>query len=80
MKQQHHHVAAQEAVHFLAGLAKRTGQQRWRICITRPDGTSETFERVGGSTIDHSADGMDRAGLGGRVRVMPLDQLEGEAA
>lgn len=82
MNQQHHHAAGQEAVHFLSGLARRTKLPVWRICFTRADGTTGSFERVGGSTIDHSLDGMERAGLGGVVRVTPVElgQLEGEAA
>ena len=47
--------------------------QRFAIDIVRPDGSTEHIERIGGSSIDHCTDGMERAGIGGVVRVRLLD-------
>lgn len=47
--------------------------QRFLVDVIRPDGSSERYERMGGSSIDHTLEGMDAAGLGGVVRVVPAD-------
>lgn len=47
--------------------------RRFRVSITRADGSFEQYFRVGGSSIDHSTEAVDRAGLGGVVRVLALE-------
>jgi hypothetical protein len=37
--------------------------------ISRPDGTTEQYQRIGGTIVEHTSDAMDRAGLGGTVKV-----------
>lgn len=61
------------ALHFLFSEAKRTGKPIYQVKAHRPDGVTVTFHRLGGSTIDHSMDGMERAGFGGRVTVKQID-------
>lgn len=47
--------------------------QRFAVDIVHPDGSAEHLVREGGSSIDAANDAMERAGLGGVVRVRPLD-------
>lgn len=44
------------------------------VCITRPDGTTHTEHRRGGSSVDHTLDAMELAGLGAVIRVRRVDQ------
>lgn len=46
----------------------------FEVAIVRPDGTRETLQRRGGSSTQHAVDGMDRAGLGGVVRVRVVEE------
>ena len=46
--------------------------QRFSIDIMKPDGSVEHIERTGGTSAQHAREGMDRAGLGGVVRVLAL--------
>jgi hypothetical protein len=48
----------------------------FEIAATRPDGTTEHWRRLGGTSMDHLAEAQDKAGLGGVVRVRPLTELE----
>jgi hypothetical protein len=47
-------------------------QRRYLIEVVRPDGSVDRQVAVGGSSIDHTSDGMERGGLGSVVRVQPL--------
>jgi hypothetical protein len=46
----------------------------YQVSVQRPDGTAENYQRHGGSSIDHTQEAMELAGLGGLVRVVQLDQ------
>lgn len=46
----------------------------FEVAIVRRDGTRETLQRRGGSSIQHAVDGMDRAGAGGVVRVRVVEE------
>ena len=48
--------------------------KRFSIDIVRADGTTEHADRIGGTSIEHSIDGMELAGLGGVVRVSEIEQ------
>jgi len=48
------------------------------VSVTHPDGRCENYQRLGGQSMDHLIDAIDRAGIGGVVRVMP--QPAGQAA
>jgi hypothetical protein len=39
------------------------------IEIVKPDGTADRYQRVGGTSIEHSMHAIERAGIGGVVRV-----------
>ena len=47
----------------------------FEVCTTRPDGTTQTEHRRGGSSVDHTLDAMEAAGLGAVVRVRRVDQV-----
>ena len=53
---------------------------RFSIEITRPDGTVERSLAVGGSSVGHASDAMDRAGLGAVVRITKLPTFLTEPA
>ncbi|MCR5864672.1 hypothetical protein [Aquincola sp. J276] len=46
----------------------------FEVCTTRPDGTTQTDLRRGGSSVDHTLEAMEAAGLGAVVRVRRVDQ------
>ena len=48
-------------------------QRHFHITAVRPDGETSTWHRTGGSAIDHALDAQEWAGLGGVVRVIPLE-------
>jgi hypothetical protein len=50
--------------------------RRFLLSITRADGTTENLQRQGGTSMDHTIEGIERGGQ--VVRVLPL--LEGDAA
>lgn len=73
-----HHQAANrrksDGVRNLLARAHGLAQaQRFAVDIVRPDGSAEHLVREGGSSIDAANDAMERAGLGGVVRVRPMD-------
>lgn len=45
---------------------------RWLVSLTKPDGSTVTWYRLGGSSIDHTLEAMDEGGLGSVVRVTRL--------
>lgn len=49
-----------------------SGAPRFTVDVTRPDGTNERYQRVGGTSMDHTSEAIERAGLGGVVRVVRL--------
>jgi hypothetical protein len=55
-------------------------QRRYLIEIERPDGSVDRQVVVGGSSIDHASQGLEREGLGSVVRVQPLPLFLGVAA
>jgi hypothetical protein len=55
-----------------------TGERRFSVSIARPDGTCEQYQRLGGSSMDHTSEAIERAGLGGVVRVIAVEP--GDAA
>lgn len=59
----------------------RSAPARYIVEVTRPDGSVDRTVAIGGSTCDHALDAMERAGLGGVVRItrLPL-HLHREAA
>jgi len=48
----------------------------FNIAIARADGSTERWQRQGGTSVDHTLEAMDHAGLGGVVRVLPLSMPE----
>lgn len=55
-------------------LAERiTAPRRFQVSVTRADGTTENYQRIGGTSIDHTGEAIDKAGLGGVVRVTALE-------
>lgn len=58
---------------LLARAHAEAQAKRFAVDIVRPDGSAEHLVREGGSSIDAANDAMERAGLGGVVRVRPLD-------
>ena len=50
-------------------------QRRFDVDIVRPDGTAEHLSRIGGSSMEHAQEGMERAGLGGVVRVREVEEV-----
>lgn len=55
-----------------------TAPRRFSISIARPDGSSEHYQASGGTSMGHTNDAIDRAGIGGVVRVFALEP--GDAA
>jgi len=55
-------------------------QRRYLIEIARPDGSVDRQVAIGGTSIDHTSEGMERGGLGSVVRVQPLPLFLGAAA
>lgn len=53
--------------------APRRAPRQFHISATGPDGTTSTWAALGGASCDHLNAAMDVAGLGGVVRVVPLD-------
>jgi len=49
------------------------GQRLFLVSLVRPDGTGTSYHRTGGTSMDHTLDAMEQAGLGGVVRVVPVD-------
>lgn len=47
--------------------------RRFHVSIVRADGRADTWQRLGGNSIDHALEAQQAAGLGGVVRVVPLD-------
>jgi len=47
--------------------------RRFMVTVTRADGKTRTYTVTGGASCDHVRDAMTEAGLGGTVRVLPLD-------
>lgn len=43
------------------------------ISIVRADGTSETYHRQGGSSIEHTLEALEDSGVGGVIRVIRVD-------
>jgi hypothetical protein len=50
-----------------------TAPRRFQVSVTRSDGTTENYQRIGGSSIDHTTEAIDKAGIGGVVRVTAHD-------
>ena len=50
-----------------------SGLPRFLVSATRPDGHTDHWHRSGGSSVDHALEAQETAGLGGVVRVVPLD-------
>lgn len=48
----------------------------YEVAVVRPDGTTHTLQRRGGSSIDHAQEAMELGGLGAVVRVRRVDQLQ----
>lgn len=60
-------------------LAERiTGPRRFAVTVTHPDGSSEQYTRTGGTSMDHTSEAIEKAGLGGIVRVLAIEP--GQAA
>jgi len=55
-----------------------SGPRRFDVSVTKPDGCVERYQRVGGTSMDHTSEAIDRAGLGGVVRVIAVEP--GDAA
>jgi hypothetical protein len=55
-------------------------QRRFLIEIVHPDGAIDRQVVAGGSSVDHTSEGMERGGLGSVVRVQPLPLFLGVAA
>lgn len=53
--------------------APRTKPRQFHVSATRPDGSTSTWAAMGGTSCDHIDAAADVAGLGGVVRVVPLD-------
>lgn len=51
-------------------------ERRFSVDTTHPDGHVEHVERTGGTSTQHALQGMERAGLGGVVRVRAIEDLE----
>ena len=50
-----------------------TAPRRFSVSVTRPDGSCEQYQRIGGTSMDHTSEAIDRAGLGGVVRVLAIE-------
>ena len=48
----------------------------FEVAVVRPDGSTQTLQRRGGSSIDHAQEAMELGGLGAVVRVRLVDQLQ----
>ncbi len=57
---------------------KVAGPLRFDVSITRPDGSSDRYQRIGGTSIDHTQEAIDLAGAGGVIRVLAIEP--GDAA
>lgn len=53
--------------------APRVAPRHFHVSATRPDGTTSTWAALGGASCDHINTAADVAGLGGVVRVLPVD-------
>ena len=53
-----------------------TGPHRFNVSISRANGSTETYERVGGSSIDRWQEAFDRAGDGAIVRIVRVKPAE----
>lgn len=58
----------------------RVAPARYMVEVTRPDGSVDRTVAEGGHSCDHTMDAMERAGLGGVVRVTRLPVHLAEAA
>lgn len=68
------HLSPMQAPASIDWFAERiTAPRRFQVSVTRADGKTENYQRIGGSSIDHTSEAIDKAGLGGVVRVTALD-------
>lgn len=51
-------------------------RNRFEVLVVRPDHSFEFYERIGGHSIDHAIEAMDIGGVGAKVRVQPVGQVE----
>lgn len=60
----------------LAANSPTVGPRRYRISIVTASGEARQRVAIGGTSIEHAADAMDDAGLGGVVRVNDITETE----
>ena len=48
----------------------------FEVLVIRMDNTFEFYERVGGHAFDHSIEAMEIGGLGSKVCVKPLPEVQ----
>jgi hypothetical protein len=73
-------VTTTRALGAVACTDGKADQRRYLIEIVRPDGSVDRQVAVGGTSIDHTSEGMERGRLGAVVRVQPLPLFLGAAA
>lgn len=63
-------LASRPPARFRATLAT---QQLFTVSFTRPDGSGAAYTRQGGTSTQHADEAMELAGLGGVVKVAPIE-------
>lgn len=53
--------------------ATQATQQLFAVSFTRPDGSGAAYHRHGGTSTQHADEAMELAGLGGVVKVAPIE-------